>query len=808
MAGPQASVPYTPYQTVQPQTGMPNDYLNVRANPQEFGSQVGEAEQGLGKTVETASTPLTDLAVKYQGMINESVATNGETQANSMYGKIMGEYTSKKGLDAVAAYPDTVTKLQAVRQQIRQSMPNPMAARSLDLLVGRAEGYVLRDAATHAATEVKAADGESAQASMEMAVNNASLPSIADDDQRFNEQIGNIRFQAARLLTYKGFGADSGTGMKQDANGNLSFDTSTEHGKQAEQVADNLVRQAVGTAWEKRIDTVALDPATGNINKAVQMLEDNKDAIPAAAYASIAAKLSGPYHNAQTRNIADTVVSTLEKDWQTTNSGPTTVTKTLADGTTVSNLNAPSQTQESTPETIIQSIKTQEGGPPANVFQIQPGTWKQWALPGENINNPEDNEAVARRMINQYALDYRTSDGKPDTARISVAYFSGPGNVSKPGSPNPWVNDTVDANGKSVSSYVNDNLKRTQGQSVVPDAPAYTNKADFVRTHYDDYVQSAWKTADDMFPDHPELSYQAVTRTEQYLNNIIHQQELSDRVQLKTVYDYVMDADKKGQPLTSVYQLESGAPKEVQDAYRNMMVNYPLQAQNLINRLTLQNARGRATNYGSNFWQTYQDIASGKVTSLYQVGGNIDGSKLTNTGVEQLNSVLEDQRTPEGKAWTKAESQFFNTAHDQIVAHSILGGNDTIGEQKFTEFMQQVLPQIQEMRAQGKTPTDLFYPGSKDYVGNSAHNFVRTDAQKFRDIRNQNNAQVFLQPNGPQAPVDKFKAYEDIKDPGEGLKSLMQDMSNNKITGQEAMKYALSRGWNPLQNVPSVPVAQ
>ncbi len=68
--------------------------------------------------------------------------------------------------------------------------------------------------------------------------------------------------------------------------------------------------------------------------------------------------------------------------------------------------------------------------------QIMPATFKQYAKPGEDINNPADNKAVGQRIINDYAKKY---DGDP--ARIAVAYYSGPGNVSPAGSENPWIED-------------------------------------------------------------------------------------------------------------------------------------------------------------------------------------------------------------------------------------------------------------------------------------------------------------------------------------------------------------------------------
>jgi soluble lytic murein transglycosylase-like protein len=88
-------------------------------------------------------------------------------------------------------------------------------------------------------------------------------------------------------------------------------------------------------------------------------------------------------------------------------------------------------------------------------MQIMPGTWAQYAQPGEQIDNPEHNRAVGQRIIADLSARFGG-----DPARIAVAYFSGPGNVAPPGSPTPWKEDRRDGNGMTVSRYVQQVLAR------------------------------------------------------------------------------------------------------------------------------------------------------------------------------------------------------------------------------------------------------------------------------------------------------------------------------------------------------------
>jgi hypothetical protein len=133
------------------------------------------------------------------------------------------------------------------------------------------------------------------------------------------------------------------------------------------------------------------------------------------------------------------------------------------------------------PPELHQAIMGQESGnnpnsPPSvdgavGQAQIEPATFKQYAKDGESINNPDDNLAVGKRIIDDHYSKY---DGDP--ARTAVAYFSGPGNVAPADSPVPYKHDYKDGNGKSVSSYVADVQKRlasplaaTQPANAVPD---------------------------------------------------------------------------------------------------------------------------------------------------------------------------------------------------------------------------------------------------------------------------------------------------------------------------------------------------
>lgn len=114
---------------------------------------------------------------------------------------------------------------------------------------------------------------------------------------------------------------------------------------------------------------------------------------------------------------------------------------------------------------LTRAIFAQESGSGANPatsvngarggMQILPQTFAQYARPGENIDNPADNQAVGQRIV---ADLYARAGGDP--ARVAVGYFSGPGNIAPPGSPTPWIADKADGNGQTTSRYVGQVLAR------------------------------------------------------------------------------------------------------------------------------------------------------------------------------------------------------------------------------------------------------------------------------------------------------------------------------------------------------------
>ncbi len=206
---------------------------------------------------------------------------------------------------------------------------------------------------------------------------------------------------------------------------------------------------------------------------------------------------------------------------------------------------------------ITEAIRAQEsGGRPGQVsvqgargtMQVTAGTFAQNAQPGESFDNPADVDAVGARLVAKYEQQYA---GDPE--RVAVAYFSGPGNVSEPGSPNPWKEDRKDGNGKSVSSYVKEVTARLKKDTA--DAPTYE------RPDFDTMRQRAAGVAGDDTDRYARLLAK-INQSEAQYNSTTKAQRATLDARLNDVQAALADGREVAIPETEIRRLY---PKQVAD---------------------------------------------------------------------------------------------------------------------------------------------------------------------------------------------------------------------------------------------------
>lgn len=751
MAGPKAQDDYNPVNSVAPQTNMPGDYLSTRATPDAFGAQIGQAENKLGSTLEDVGNKGIDVAVQQQGLFNEHAANVGDMTLATEGGKIYQGYKDLTGFDAVNSKDKAVSDYMNLSNKIRDSLGNPGAQRAYDQLATRRLSFTVQDMNAYASSQQKEAYKTGNAASIGLATDEASRYDVATSPAQLGNSLGSIVFNANALYTAPDYGKYQTLPVTTDPkNGHLQFDQSTTQGKSAQQDYDFYLQKQTGQAYKNAALTIAYDAQKGNVLAASQFIENNKNSMPSATYAELSHQFAPGVQNEIVRSGVDGIMQNDARGYQ-----------------------VGSFTGKATPDQLTDSFIQQEssgGKTSANLGQIQPGTWSQFARPGENINNPDDNRAVTSRILSKYSTDYG------DVSRIAVAYNSGPNNVAPPGSPTPWIHDYVDPkNGKSVSSYVSDINGRLGG--IDP------SKVNSYVDHLGVIEPQLIQQARDLFPNDAARSDLAASRAKTYIDTQRSAQYAQDRANEDGIVSDLYSGKIKGQ-----VQLDSD-PR-----WGNLMARNSLLAVNLETHVIPSLARGMQTEYGTDFYKHLQSTLNGSetTTSLSGYVGGDKNSPITNNGYKVLTDVLGKSGTADA-AFNHAESQFLQGLHSQFTgAGQFPGVSPTESNAQFDKALMEVIPKINAARAAGKTPAQLFTdPKNPDYITTGVPPPSRAS------LMNQMVARTMAQNTATTASPGATVSYKSPDD-------LVSALRNKSISRQQFDQIAISNKWASAP-APSVP---
>lgn len=288
------TVPYTPFATVDA-SGGGGTAMGVHATPEDMGAAVGGALQHAGAVGEQVGNQAMELAIKRQGMVNETLSAGAESQYLGELGKLNGEFRAKTGLEASTALPQYTTAAQSLREKYRDQLPAG-AARGFDMLAIRHEGNTIGDWNGYAASQEKQAHRDSGLSLVKIAQDAPLNPDVAHNPDRIGQALGDAKFGVQMQMD------DTAPGLSKDPeSGELSFDDKTPEGAHYKAHYQAQVDNAHGAIWENAINTVAnTDPL-----KASAMFTDNKASIPVAAQFKIAAALNPKVQNVYAQGAAD-----------------------------------------------------------------------------------------------------------------------------------------------------------------------------------------------------------------------------------------------------------------------------------------------------------------------------------------------------------------------------------------------------------------------------------------------------------------------------------------------------------------------
>ncbi len=630
-----ARVPYDPNQTVLPNPTAGNDYISTQANPADFGAQVGAAAERVGQAGQQFSDMLERNALERQGMVNQTMATDASTQHEINLGSIKGQFKSLEGLAAQNALPDVISQIQASRQNALNSLPNPAAKQAFALLSARQTAYAISDVNDYAATQVKAADLTSAHASAMNAAQSSGDFATAQSDQRFNDSLHEIDFNLARMLQNRGYGS----GMTQDpSTGAISFDESTPQGQGSAAVYKQQRDQWYGQAWENRIHALADDPTQGNVLRAQQVFQDNRDRIPPEAQMKIAAYLQPKVRVAAAYGVAGTTLSQAETEYQNTiGSGvhglgpaaPAVQEAAVANGVdpvqavTVAQIESKSGASPDRPGSQYKGVFqlgdnefAQNGGGTrgnvndelkagvANLARLQPiadqalgAPAQPWQLYLFHQQGPAGAAALFKAPPTQNVVDALAPaySGNRDAATQAIRQNFGNPNGTAGDFLHLWqqkyaaTEQNVRASLTGITPVSAGGGTPTVGAGAAPTAALLT-RADFYRMHEADIISEARQQAEFAFPDDPQAVELSVARTQQQLNATIRQQDQAYKADNDTVWQALNGDLAKGVHPTTIDQLRAVSPQAAA-AWDRLQAQQPEVAHHIATTLMSENAK-------------------------------------------------------------------------------------------------------------------------------------------------------------------------------------------------------------------------
>ncbi|MDB5405405.1 MAG: hypothetical protein JWL84_317 [Rhodospirillales bacterium] len=734
-------VPFSGVPTVAPDVAQPNGPQQINATPADFGSQIGAAANSAGAGLQQDSDTLMQTALKRAQLTNELMANDASTEYMKTASAKFGQFSQLQGKNAQAALPAFQQDLQDTWQATIKTMPNPAAAEMLD----RGSRFFLdrfyQQAQTHADTQLTQWSQKSSLDRADELTNQAAIQ--VNTPQVMDRLLSAGKNEIVQMAKTHGYDDDATASM-----------TAGYIGKSVAKIADTLI-------------------ASGDPTRAKQVLDQYQDQMDAGSRLQVMTRLKPIL--LQQQATAD------------------------ANNKYLRPLLAPQAEGQPVPVSVDQiasAIHGQESGGNAAAatsvdgavggWQIRPATFQQYAKPGESITNPADNAAVGQRIV----ADLNTKFGG-DPTRVAVGYFSGPGNVAPPGSTTPWLRDTVDGNGKSVSSYVSDVVSKLPAGSVR--GAALMDKA------------SVLAQVDRDYRDNPQLGNAVRTYVDQQFS-IINTAAMAQAAQQKAAQEQAANGyvssiikgqtDGLGSKLADDPTLTSEQKKsisEMLDSHLRSGLGHDVQT------------------YGPGFYQAYQAVhaADGdpnKLTdpsALYKmatpqldVNGVMQPPQLTVAGVDKLTAEIQGKRSPEGEAETRMRAGALAYAKHQLSFDGDYGFmKDQKGEDAFNVGFTPAFYQAYDAgRAAGKTPAQLLSKDSPDFIVDKvAAPYLRTPAQRLADFKTAAAAMsadgVPGVPNGP-----------DIGTP-EGLKSAVL---SGKMTRAAGIAEALKRGYIQPPAAPAV----
>jgi Transglycosylase SLT domain len=745
--------------TVAQDTRLPDDYAHVQATPEAFGGAIAHGMQEAGQGAVKAS--------QFYGQVAADEATNQlfDRWNKRMYGDPTKQvtqpdgttaqdtgYMGLKGRAALDARPGLEASMEADIAEIRKNLPTPEMQLAFDRDSRRYRLALQQHVGQHAEGQFSVWGSEVNKAAGRTAL--AAISNTAYDEEAFQHGKADMISARVKDAQLQGGGND---------------------------LVNAAVQSGTQEAWKARLEAISVkDPAM-----AAKMADEHQKEL-GHFYEPLAQQFRGRASQSVGIGAANDAIAKAR-----------------------SGAVAPPSSTTSASSSAIHSaiIKQESSGNPnikpsidgaLGIGQIMPGTFKQYAKPGENINNPADNFAVSRRIVDTLSAKYNG-----DPARVAVAYFSGEGNVAPAGSPTPWKVDRADGNGKRTSSYVSDILKKLGRPGVQDAQPQYSQP-----NAQADAQPNATGTANPSLPevdsappmvsspplapqvqqapaaptpeqlkaaayqaihDNQDLSHEEKEHAFHEINRQIAEQQIMDQANEKAKKD-ANDKAANGYVTRILNGESSGLIKQIANdpALQWQTKDHLVEA---VKRYSGNDAEAATHAYGPGFWGAYKAVTaapgdpsriSDPMQLLKRAGPDGD---LTLAGVQKLHqTMIESQKSVNDAAVHTTKVGLLNYARSKLTFdQETMAPGFALKDQKGVQIFEgQFIPKFEaafdQWTKDGKNPWDFLTQKNIDPMVEG----LRPKAQMAMDR---------LAASGEAAPANQAGQEEQVPPPPEGVGS-------------------------------------
>ena len=722
---------------VAPRTEAPEDYQREQANPAEFGGLVAQGAEKAGQGAlqagkffgeVAANSTWNDTNDQIQKVLHgdpnkPQLGPDGQPVVGPD-GKPVPDagYFGLKGSAALYARPNVEKQIDEILKGSRANLSTPEEQLYFDTISRRQRSYWSNDIGEYANRQQTGwySDVNKSQITQNL----GEITRYADDPVRSAHSINDLANAYVKEAQLNG----------------------------TDQQAAVREGHAVGT--EARIEAIAVN----NPAAALRMVDDpNAKAVLGNRWAPLAERLRARGNQA------------------------IGVEKTMA------HVNAIASGYQAPPlPAVTDAIFGQESGHGANTQtsvtgavgygQIEPATFRQFANPGQDINNRADNKAVGQRIIANY---YQQYNGDP--YRVAVAYFSGPGNVSPPGSPTPWLHDRADPTGKTVSSYVSDIAGRLGAKpseaAIMPHAPLPQNDPYALNAS----AMQAIMNDDSMNEDQKQAAFT-------YLQRSFQHAQVAAEADVKAKKD-ANDTAANGYVST---MMKSGAsPQMLTDIANNPNLTWETK-ENLQRIATQDFGLESTTQYGKAYADTYKRIflppddpnRINDVNDILKLGIPGQDNGLTPRGVGELGKVfVASRKDPDQSAVNQTKASLLNYAKSLLSfdQESLIPGIPPLRDQKGVQaFDGEFVPRFEafydaQIKA-GKDPWEILTKDNVDKIAQQIRPKSQVAADRIRAEGSLTGDQVdnAVPPQAPAGVSDETWA------------GLLKTPPTNQMTGRPA----------------------